>query len=424
MGRSWKILLLVCISGGLLLQAAPCADSTGDIVERLRQAQKLKDQSAVDAAAKELISKLGDAAGTPDTPDKFIAVPKVESALSKAEHAKAFFEALKAMEKNFFWRKKPDPTTMDAALRQPAAVITGVLAVRRSNAGGEKELLHLAIEAGDYLLGVQKDADRGLFPFPASTGKTKREFSVADKFLKKAGPRAADIIVNGWIVDDLGGGDLQFDNGLCGSALLDLYEATKEEKYKTAALAAAAWALQQPAVPNVNYNCFSILLLTKAYRATGEAKYLECAKEKARLSVYPLQLREGAHKGRWADGHNALPCYHYIIVRGLGALLAALPESDADLKQAQESLTLALEARNADFVKRGIIDSNNATDALCRIALEIPAARLPDGGRKAALDALRYCAEEAISRRRPPLTPDAWGLLLEVISRESAPSAR
>ena len=126
-------------------------------------------------------------------------------------------------------------------------------------------------------------------------------------------------------------------------------EATKDERFKIAAIKAADWAIGRPVVTNWNYNSFIVLLLAETYRITGDEKYLVSARKKALLGVLPGQLTEGPRRGRWADPHNARPPYHYIMVRGLASLAAVMPEDDGELPKIIECLRSARCARNPDF---------------------------------------------------------------------------
>ncbi len=56
-----------------------------------------------------------------------------------------------------------------------------------------------------------------------------------------------EVVKNGWAFEDFTDGGLQFDNGLCGVALFELYEASKEERFLKAAVATADWAVSAPA---------------------------------------------------------------------------------------------------------------------------------------------------------------------------------
>jgi hypothetical protein len=200
---------------------------------------------------------------------------------------------------------------------------------------------------------------------------------------------------------------------LAGVALVQLFEANKDDKYKKAAVRAANCAITRPVVTNWNYNSFSVFLLAEVYRITGDEKYLESAKKKARLGILPGQLIEGPRKGRWADAHNARPPYHYIMVRGLAALAVVVPKDDADLPAVVDSLRLALSARNPDFEK-GIFNADSSVEALIRVKMLPPhvAEKLADCKTNEAFETLERYAAEGFRARQTPLGPGAWGQLL------------
>ena len=262
----------------------------------------------------------------PETPDEVHLVPQQVERLSPDEIPRAFGPYLRFIEQHRWWKIGLEPTETPHLPREVAAVIVGCLAARRAGAEEGDRLLSIAREAGDYLLWTQGQGGTGGIPFPAVRGGQGRALEVADRFLQRAERDGLldKVVHNGWAVDDLGDGGLQFDNGLGGVALFELYEATKDERYLTAARAAADWAARQPAVPNWNYNSFSVYLLAKAFTVTQQTAYLDAAARKARLGIYPGQLTEGKYEGRWADRHNARPAYHYILVRGLAALDSCL----------------------------------------------------------------------------------------------------
>lgn len=122
----------------------------------------------------------------------------------------------------------------------------------------------MAKDAAEFLIWAQKQADSGVYPFPAAHGTSKtRAMEVATRFFAKA-ERAGtlqSIVPNGWAFDDAGDGGLQFNNGECGSAILDLYELTMERQYLESALQSADWAAARPLCPNWNHNSFSVFLL-------------------------------------------------------------------------------------------------------------------------------------------------------------------
>jgi hypothetical protein len=294
-------------------------------------------------------------------------------------------------------------------------VIDGCLAARRAGASKSDELLKTATDAGDFLLWAQERAGTGVFPFPAVRNGSGRPFEVAERRFKQAEKEGKldEVIKNGWAVEDFDDGGLQFDNGLAGVALVQLFEATKDDRYKKAAVRAADWAVTRRVVPNWNYNSFSVVLLTEVYRLTGDDKYLASAKRKTRLGLLPGQLTDGPRRGRWADAHNARPAYHYILVRGLAALAAVMPKDDPDLPAVVECLRLALLARNPNF-EDGIINADSAVEALTVVKGLPPhvAEKLAKCHTDEALATLERYAAAGFRAKKLPLGPGAWGQLL------------
>ena len=135
------------------------------------------------------------------------------------------------------------------ALREPAAIVSGCVRAVRAELDGAPRSLAYAREAGDFLVWAQSQGGTGVFPFPAVRGVTRdKAFVAADRFLAKAERegRLADVVRNGWAVDDVTDGGLQFDHGEAGVAMFELYEATKEKAYLTSAQWAADWAEKRP----------------------------------------------------------------------------------------------------------------------------------------------------------------------------------
>jgi hypothetical protein len=130
---------------------------------------------------------------------------------------------------------------------------------------------------------------------------------------------------NGWIIDDLRNGELFYDTGLAGQALLAMHEATRDARYLSAARAAGEWLLTRPMVVNFNYNGFTVALFADLYRATSDKRWLEAAVTRAELGVLSGQIRSGTDKGNWTDPHNRRIVYRSIMIGQLADLLRALP---------------------------------------------------------------------------------------------------
>lgn len=417
-------LALLFLLAAMNARAQSPAPSPRDQLVQLARAMREKNQAGVDRLSSQLIASLGDKAGDPETPDVFRPDSPQAPALQPTEIPGAFDAYLYRLSNpgEQFWANRPAPTELPGPLRAIAGVITGALAARRAGCHEPDKLLSIVRSAGDYLLWAQARGGRGVFPVPDLRGKTGRVPELTERFLARAGREGIldQVLVNGWIVDDRGAGDLQFDNGLCGAALLDLSEATHDARYLASARAAADWAVACPVVTNWNYNAFSIFLLAEAHRVTRESKYLDAAREKARLGVYPGQLTAGPRAGRWADPHNARLVYHYIICRGLGALLRELPEGDPDLPRCRAALELALQARNAEILKQGVANPETVLEVLARLAIWFPPSsnRLADCGRGEALNLLGRYAKEGLLRKKLLVPPNAWGLCLEAKAAE------
>ena len=167
-------------------------------------------------------------------------------------------------------------------------------------------------------------------------------------------------------------------------------------------------------VTNWNYNSFSVGLLARAFAVTGERKYLEAATKKARLGVIPGQLIDGPYAGRWLDGHNARPPYHYIMLRSLVALVEVMPKNDPSRPEVLHSLSLGLKARNKDFVERGATNKDHALQVLLMVNREFAAdtAFLKETQSAAALDALTKLISDEARRGKNPTGPRAWGMFL------------
>ena len=412
------------LNAGLL--TTPCCSENQTNYEKLRcdlaQAQREKDIAKVEKLSASLISVLGSQAGVADPPDKFYLVAPTDPKLTVALVQTAFAPYLEKIEAEAWWLKRPQPEELEDSLRFPASVILGSLAAKRAGAKSPTKLLSVAEGAADYLLWAQTQGERGLFPFPNSQ-QNGQQVQIVEKLLAQAQERGKlnDVLVNGWIVNDLGDGGLQYDNGLCGVALLELYETTGKLKYLEGALAAADWAVLQPVVPNWNYNSFSVFLLAEVYRVTGETHYLKAAKEKARLGIYPGQLQTGFYQGRWFDPHNARLVYHYIIIRSLGALVAVLPEDDPELSKALETLSKALQEGNEEIIAhQGVTNPGTLLDVLCRLELnlsETSLSHLHNSYHTQALDIVgRYTSTEFL-RGKLPVEPSAWGLFLETLTQ-------
>lgn len=407
--------------------AAYCRDSgtMEQLTCDLATAQRNKNLKKIGTTTTKMKNLLGNRVGLPAPSEEFQKVPSTASQLKMTEVPAAFDSYLRRMERDSWWLSYRDPTTLNSPLRSLSSNITGSLAAKRAGVKNGDRLLKVAEGAADYLIWAQNQGGKGVFPFPHLTQDTIYSPLIEDVVtLAQAQGKSSQVSVNGWIVDDLGLGHLQYDNGLAGVALLELYGETGEQKYLNAALSAANWTLAQPIVPNWNYNSFSVFFLSKAYQVTGDPRYLEDAKTRARLGIYPGQLTKGERQGYWFDHHNAQLVYHYILIRGLGSLVAVLPEGDPEFNKALESLSLALQEGNEEIRNQGITNPETLLEVLSRLELDLDgkAGDLVDADDEATLDLVERYVSNQFYNGRSSVGPVAWGLYLENLSRQNTPS--
>lgn len=420
--QSRSLLLVVCVGTVLLetvglSQVAKLDSSERKVLQELRvklgDAQNREDEAEVVRLAGLGVKALGDQAGLPEAADQYIMPPAETRPLTAAEALDGFSRIEKFVSSNQWWRRGLDPSRTEHLAREVGSVINGCLAGARANAPNKAALLRLAKDAGDYLLWTQQQAGSGVIPFPALRGGRSTAFESADRALRQAerAGKSDQMIRQGWVVEDNGDGGLQFDNGICGVALLDLHESVGEPGFLEAGLAAADWALKRPVVPNWNYNSFSMELLARTYRARKDPRYLEAAKRKFRLGVAPGQLNQGPREGRWADPHNARPAYHYIMVRGMAALLRVLPASDPDYPLVISCCQRALKSRNREFSTKGVMNKDSSLEALLEVEAlpaEIKAA-LGFTGSAQAIAVLERLVAAELRRGRESLSPGVAG---------------
>lgn len=389
---------------------------TSEFTKQLAAAQAKKDQAEVEKISKAYISELGPKAGTPEEASEYL-VPDEDVKVLTAEQVQGGFETvLNFIQSGAWWKTVSSGAESKAPLRAVASVVEGCLAAKAAGCDQADTLLAEAKAAADFLLKAQEEGGHDCFPFPGWRGKKGKLGMMAEKFLSKAeaAGKVDTVMKNGWIIDDLGGGDLYFDNGLCGSAVLAMYEETKDEKYLKSAKAAAAWAMKQPCVPNWNYNSFSVHFLAQMHRVTKDAVFLEAAKEKCRLGMLPGQLTSGPNAGRWADPHNAKLVYHFIMMRGLTSLLLELGPDDADREAIYKALATSLKTRNAEIIEKGGTSPDSTLEVYVRIlsAREKLAALIDETKTSEAARVIFRASVEEVSKDHPTISPGSWGRYL------------
>jgi hypothetical protein len=394
-----------------LWMAPPANHAFGQVASSTDTAKAVSER-----LAKEMRARLGAKAGEPERPDDFVVIPVSGRPLTRSEARPAFRIANERIERERWWRIELDPAKTDRPLREPASVISGCVAAYRAGLEDGSRSLTIAIEAAAFLIWAQQQAGTGLFPFPSARTGRSRAMQAARVRLNRAERegRLEAILRNGWVIEDLDDGGLQFDNGEAGTAMFALYEVTLDPRHLASARRAAEWAINRPVVANWNYNSFSAHLLAKAYSVTGEKHYLDAAAAKALAGVIPGQLTDGPNAGRWIDPHNAQASYHYIMLRALAAVAAALPEQDVRRPALINSLVLGLRARNRDFVNGRATNKNSAMDALItanRLFAQ-DTAFLRDTLSAEALEKLGLLVAAQYRRGAAPLDPREWGMFL------------
>jgi hypothetical protein len=146
---------------------------------------------------------------------------------------------------------------------------------------------------------------------------------------------------------------------------------------------------------NWNYNSFSVWLLSKAFAATGELRYLEAAVQKARLGVIP------------------------------GQLTAVMPADHPHRAEVVGALQLGLRVRNSEILRAGVMNKDHLVEALllARQVFAGDANFLRETQTVEAWQAVgRLIAAEYRSGRKP-LGPCGWGQFCASVVRPNAGAA-
>ena len=304
---------------------------------RLKLADALvkKDVAAIEAAEKEFRASLGEFAGIPEEAED-VRPKGTPAARPRIEDLDRLTRSMATLASGSDYAKKDR-----MELRHPAYLAIGLLALVEADAPDAAAYRKQAAAELDYLIG--KQAPEGFFPYPVNP--------VAPPHLQKVAAKAAtdypEKVRDGFLYLDADGS--QFDAGCCGYALSYGYHLLNDERFLKAARKAGDWALEKPLTVNWNYNSFSVWQLAKLYEVSKEKKYLDGAIVIAKLGVLPGQMESG----RWSDQHNAKRVYHWIMVRGLVALLRAMPADHTDRKTIHEKTALAINARVEDTLRDG-----------------------------------------------------------------------
>lgn len=316
------------------------------LMKEVRVAMDANNAEGVRTAVARAISALGKWAGVPETSTTYF--PPTNSKPFDIPNAKRWWQAEIARHLDRLpWRRNPsgDPKEMSAGLRD-AAIPLDALARTALLYPDERDQLIEHVRAGaDWLVKLQHPS--GVFPFPV--GPALRPKDKVGHLVARMIKKNPEMVINDWIPDDLGDGGLQFDNGLCGRALISAWELTREPRYLAAACKAGDWAAKIPIVPNWNYNAFSVGLLSRLATSTGDLQYLELAIKKADVGVLPGQMPSG----RWFDPHNACAVYHNILLRELLELFHALPQDHPFRETLRDAIARGLNQAAEETLSKG-----------------------------------------------------------------------
>ena len=290
----------------------------------------------------ELVEGLGEYAGAPDRrPDYGAPIDPSEPELEALE--RIWRSDLAAAARSLVAARRPARPRVLA--RQARACFQSVEAEtpESSDLGqlGQRLLVRL----------IGQQSSRGVFGFPYDPKDGSRLGLQARKVVEAARERGLVALEGPYLVDDLGDGGLNFDNGEAGLALFYAYWVSGEAAYRSSALRAADWVLESRRTVrslNFNYNSFSGQLLARAYRETGDASYLQEARDLFDHAILVGQMEDG----RWFDQHNARASYHAILLRSMIEYFLAL-------RQAGE------EGRAQDVADRARLGLDNLARQIC-----------------------------------------------------------
>ena len=233
------------------------------LLNDLRKSLLVRDEKSAKKACDRIVDAMGPWAGNPEAAPHYYHPIEKEQPNSKAVW-KLWQELDRRTRREALWVTVPDgdPNRMRIGLRGAGRPVIAFAILSSLKADTKKEYVGLVRAGADYLLKVQRKD--GLFPFP----DLRRRHPLFGPMVEKLLRRKPEALIDGWIVDDLNG-DQQYDNGICGVALVEAYEVTKEKAYLESAQRACNWAMERPLSTNWNYNAFSVWLLARYARAGG-----------------------------------------------------------------------------------------------------------------------------------------------------------
>jgi len=330
----------------------------------LSEAMKRKDKNAIYAITGICDKKTR--TPEPEAKEKYINQLTQSRPLTQKEVTKSLDLFWKHISSKIWWLENDiAPEEATTPLRGVAEVIQGALTSWHIT--GDPKYMNLAEKSGDFLLSIQKEMGTGGFGFPAWRDESTHLGRLSNKFLKEAEKLnlTNQVLNNGWIIDDLGRGDLYFDNGLAGEALLSLYRETKDVLYLNGAISASNWAITKPIVPNFNYNSFSVILLSETFAETGNHLFLEEAISRASLGVLSGMIRKEPDVGHWVDPHNERVVYRQVMIRAITSLVARMPPKHPQRAEFLTNLNFMVKAMFEQQLTFGISNPDSTMLSYC-----------------------------------------------------------
>lgn len=360
----------------------PTSRTIRDINSLLRKAQRERSWEDVWIYARQHEEAYGSSAGVPERTERFQEWrPHDPLRLEDAKEIMLDY-AESVINRPRFLEGTPQPLYHVSPTAQIA------LTAKHYTGSDRETILKAATMAADYLLWGQEQTRFGCFPVWRGDG------------WKGDGPRS--------------GGGIQYDNGYCLAAMVEVYSATEEQKYLDSIVNAADWATEQWEVSNWNYNAFSCWALCRTYDLTGAWQYLDAARDKFRYGIFPGQISDHRHRycGRWYDPHNAEAVYQAIILRGVAALARVIPKSDELWPWVYWCLHRGW-LRGEDYVEKGLPNVESSTDAICAFREDESLFKLMDSYNHEAFEAVLAYLSRGASRGRMPVSPGSFARLME-----------
>jgi len=292
----------------------------GVIAQELRQAMIAKEGDKIRAIVSQAVEILGDEAGKPEDGLIIRTGFSTEPRYGRAEALELWQNRLALCLENprAYFDQIPQ---RKVTLRHFAWRLFSLAALHKRTEDVEiRARLAEAIRYGADMLLTQQ-ASNGVFGFPYDPDSKERLRRHGARIVEEGRARGITMVENGWIIEDLGDGGLQFDNGLCGTAIVMAYQALGDEKYLDSSRRCMQYVKRVPVVPNWNYNAFSARFLAYLYGVTKDDEVLDVLAEKLKLGVLPGMMANG----RYFDAHNAKTVYHLIIVESLLAASQVMP---------------------------------------------------------------------------------------------------